>query len=474
MFSLCPLDTKIRLRLPARRLERGMLFIANIIRASCLITALAFCSQFASQQAVALGATSATSTLDHFVYLPLVANDCNCYYVDSLNGSDANPGTSEDKAWRTLAPVRATHFAPGSVINFKRGSSWTGSLGINVSGTPDNPITFRAYGTGDRPILRNPGDAKNSTRAIVLNGDWIVVEGLLVRDTYDAGIQILPGADHNIVRDNEITNTGLGIQINSQYNLFTQNYVHDLHMVVNTPGGNDDYGAVAVTLSNASYNEISYNRMVNCTAPSYDYGTDGGAVEWWGHSDGNFVHHNWATGNDGVFEMGGGSFTDNRMAYNVAVNNKRLAIIDLYGGAYPSHVENFRFENNTVVEIAHNGLGWKVLFFKGNPTAQTLLLRNNIFYADGMGIVSNKSEFTHHHNIYYLANGTTLGFSLGSAERIVDPIFTSLTPLDLHLQSSSPAIDAGQDLGYQLDYDDRAVPVGTAPDLGAFEFQNAP
>lgn len=42
----------------------------------------------------------------------------NEYYVDSVNGSDSNPGASEDKPWRTLAPVHARDFLPGDVVHF--------------------------------------------------------------------------------------------------------------------------------------------------------------------------------------------------------------------------------------------------------------------------------------------------------------------------------------------------------------------
>ncbi len=414
------------------------------------------------------------STADFFVYLPLISRQCgNCYFVDSVGGSDGNPGTSEDKAWRTLAPVRAAKLAPGSVVSFKRGSSWSGKLTLSTSGVAGQPIRFTAYGVGDKPVFSNPGSSDNLTQGIVIYADWVIVEDLAVKDVFDAGIVILSGSDHNIIRDMEITNVGIGVSIYGQNNLVTGSYVHDLHMVRNTPGGSDDYGATGVVLS-GSYNEISYNQIINCTAPSYDYGTDGGAFEWFGNAHDNYVHHNWASGNDGLFEVGGGSFFNNRMAYNVSFNNKRLAIIDLYGGDYPSQVDNFRFENNTIGEITDNGLGWKLIFFKGEPTTSTFLMRNNVFYVDGFGLLSNKSGFLHHHNLYYLSGGTMLGFPLATEEWLGDPLFVNLAQRNFRLQSSSPAIDVGLDLGYQLDFDNRPVPVGAAPDLGAFEFHNGP
>ena len=41
-----------------------------------------------------------------------------------------------------------------------------------------------------------------------------------------------------------------------------------------------------------------------CISSSFDYGTDGGAVEFWGISDGNYIHHNWAEENNGFMEVG--------------------------------------------------------------------------------------------------------------------------------------------------------------------------
>jgi hypothetical protein len=109
-------------------------------------------------------------------------------------------------------------------------------------------------------------------------------------------------------------------------------------MVINTPGGNDDYGAVAVVLSNSG-NEVSYNRMVNCFATSQDYGFDGGAVEWWSNADNNYVHHNFSYGNDGFLEVGGGSARNSVVAYNVSVNSRRFAVFHL-SGVFGSTVEN--------------------------------------------------------------------------------------------------------------------------------------
>ncbi len=443
---------------PAGEINHSDVRCVQIMR-MFLILALAISSQ--------IGAHGA-SAQSNVVYLPIILKYYDYYYIDSIGGSDSNPGTSADRPWQTFAPLDTRPLRPGGVVYFKRGSSWTGRLVIHNSGEADRPITFTTYGEGNRPIIRNPGGAGNRTQAVVVNASWVVVEGLLVQDAQQAGIWISKGANNNIIRDNEVTNVGLGIAIEGQHNLVTRNYVHDLHMVVNTPGGTDDFGAVGVDILN-SYNEVSYNTLVNCIADSYDFGVDGGAFELYDTANSNYIHHNWAADSAGFVEVGGGSAQGDTLAYNVSVDNGLFSWIHL-SGTYASSVKNFRVENNTIVETPNDHQNWTVFGFRGQPTASTFLVRNNILHINGLSTVSNTSSFTHDHNLYYLSGGTVLGFSLGSGEAVADPRFVGLAERDFHLQDQSPAIDAGVDLGYTLDFEDHPVPSGAAQDLGAFEY----
>lgn len=117
------------------------------------------------------------------------------YYVDSVNGSDSNPGTSVDAPWQTLAPVRDRAFQPGDVVHFKRGSSWTVTddwrgLFIDDSGVEGNPISFTAYGEGGKPVFRNPEHPDNYTNAITIGASWVILEGVLVQDTTGQGVRV--------------------------------------------------------------------------------------------------------------------------------------------------------------------------------------------------------------------------------------------------------------------------------------------
>jgi hypothetical protein len=416
-------------------------------------------------------------TTSNFQYLPVVqkndGNSYNNYYVDSVNGSDANSGTSPSAPWRTLAPVNSFHFPPGSTIEFKRGSTWTGGLVINDSGVEGKPITFKAYGSGERPIITNPGTSKNLTRAVNIEASWIIFEDFLLQNAYEAGVNIT--SSNVVVQNIEVTNTGVGIRINGgNHNLVTHNYVHDLHIVVNTPGGVDDYGAIGVLMLNTSFNEISYNRMVRCIAPSLDFGTDGGAVEWYGVSNNNYVHHNWATDSEGFFEVGGGEALNNKVSYNVSINNGIFGLFNLTG-PFQTNVENFRIENNTIIEV--NSTHWALIGFgiDAYPDVSTVLFYNNIVYIDSSHLnVTLVTGFAHDNNLYYLEGGAQLSLTPGPHDIIADPLFINFANEDYRLQNGSPARDTGRELEYRLDFDNNPVPVGKAPDRGAYEYQNAP
>lgn len=76
------------------------------------------------------------------------------YYVDQTGGNDANNGLSTGSAWKTIAKVNASYFAPGDSILFKRGEIWREQLTVPSSGSAGSPITFGAFGSGAKPIIQ--------------------------------------------------------------------------------------------------------------------------------------------------------------------------------------------------------------------------------------------------------------------------------------------------------------------------------
>jgi hypothetical protein len=398
------------------------------------------------------------------------------FYVDNVSGSDSNSGTSSSTPWKSLAKLNSTNFQAGDAINFKRGSVWTGTLKVRNSGTSSASIFYRAYGTGAAPQIKNPGVTWGN--AIEVTGSYNVIQDFLVSDAHEAGVKIQANAVRNIIWKNEVTRSGAGVRAAGQYNLLTGNYVHDLTMVVNDPEPWSDYGAVCFLLE-ADNNEVSYNRGINCRAPSYDFGHDGGFVEIWQRGNNSYIHHNYARNTNGFFELGAagsGSAQNVRVAYNVIVNVTAQGSgvsVCFNTGSYNITVGTFRFENNTFVSTAGHPDAYRIFGCRDDLSA--LRVRNNIFYSDIQ--VANNGNFTHSNNVYYMVNmktGSGVGYGMSTGERSSNPLFMNLGGGDYHLQISSPAVDAGMNLGYTKDFVDVAVPqaVGSLlPDIGAYEFK---
>jgi len=432
------------------------------------LAALTACAQGWPQgDAPAVGAAPAATLPALTVYAPLVIKPAEgaTYYVDNVSGSDANLGDAPERAWRTLAPVQSAALLPGDAVLLRRGGAWPAPLRLTASGDIGYPIEVGAYGSGRAPTIY--GHGAETGCCVVIDGDWVHLEGLALTDAEYAGVQISEGAEHVVVRACEIVNAGIGVAVFGRNNLITGNNVHDLHMVTNTPGGDDDYGAVGVWLF-ASDNEVSYNTLRNCRAFSYDYGLDGGAVEFYGAVNDCAVHHNWAQDCEGFLEVGGGDpygreARRNVVSTNVLIDNRRALLFNLGSYQYATDVEHFRFEHNTVVESRN----WKaaVLFVKGELTGDELIIRNNIFA--GFAWLAESVDFTHTYNLY---QGLTSGHAWGEGEFAADPRFTNRSANNLTLQANSPAIDRALDLGYPLDYAGRIIPYGPAPDLGAYEY----
>src|ERR1035441_6205503 len=75
------------------------------------------------------------------------------YYVDCNYGSNGNPGTSAQFAWRTLLRVGISSFQPGDTINLLRDCTWNETLTPPSSGASGSVIKIDSYGNGLAPHL---------------------------------------------------------------------------------------------------------------------------------------------------------------------------------------------------------------------------------------------------------------------------------------------------------------------------------
>lgn len=441
------------------------------------------------------------------IILPVISSCCSdtdikseirksVYYLSSM-GDDKNFGTKESP-WKTLSKLNDFHFNPGDSVLFARGTQFEGGFIISSSGSPDSPIVFSSYGEGALPTFSNTDFTLHYGNVLQITGSHIVINGLMFHDCatveYDSigqelwrrvrklgAIYIAERSNHNIIRNCEIVRTPVGIKVYGQYNLITHNYIHD-----NNEPMAPHWGPLAVVVC-TSNNEIAYNHFENLVAPSEWYGHDGGAIEI---DDRNYpkhnimIHHNLSLRNQGFIEFVGRCIQENMIIHhNVCMDYQSFI-------GFTGPCKNMKVENNTVVRVlAHENPDSEDVIFWSYFEDENIQIRNNIFYYDPSKIeqVYSRGEHPRAYNLYYRSDDPKLsdhasvasynrfvlggGAWLGEGDKIGNPLFVDLEKQDFHLREDSPAIDAGTDLGYKIDFDGNKVPSGEAPDIGAYEYQ---
>lgn len=100
------------------------------------------------------------------------------YYVDAINGSDSNDGTTPAKAWKTLSKLAGYPFNPGDHIYLKRGCVWRETWYVNSGGSISADVVYDAFGSGVAPEING---------CDVLTG-WSVHSGSIYKASYTESI----------------------------------------------------------------------------------------------------------------------------------------------------------------------------------------------------------------------------------------------------------------------------------------------
>jgi parallel beta-helix repeat protein len=414
------------------------------------------------------------------------------YYVDPSSTSVTTNG-SLNYPWKTISQVNSgtTLLNPGDTVFFKRGQVYSGRLTINRSGSSTAPIVYTNYGTGELPEFNNAvSDIINiySKQYIVIDGFKIIDRSISETDhTVQAKISYAINVENSpycTIKNCDISRVGVGISVTAGSNNtnIIGNYMHNMRMVRNTPvsvNPDDDYGANPMVIG-SSNNLISNNRFEECWALSYDYGYDGGAVEFFGATmNNNKVTYNTAINCNGFIEIGSntsGLAENNIIAYNKIIN---CGIIGVYqnGSTFTVAVKNLQYYNNTIIETMKQYSQPSVLFWMaGTGTQGMVTVKNNIFWlSSGVNVASSKfntGQMIHTNNIYRMTSGV-LGMTLNSSEILSNnaSIFTNTTGdvanWNLQLPTGSIAINFGTAVGFDKDFSGN--PITDNPDAGIFE-----
>ncbi len=427
------------------------------------------------------------------------------FYV-SQSGNDTyttaqaqNPATP----WQTLSKVRS-NVANGDSVLFAKGSKFSGTM--SLSGKSN--IYFGVYGTGADPLFWGTGSTVstlftlNSCTNITFYGWNISDTTISATDRYiQAKIQNVfvtyQGCTGVVIRKCRMDRTGYGVYFppGNNGNTVDSCDIGNLRMIRNTPQSvnpDDDYGGVPVQLS-SSNNSVTNNYFHDCYAASYDYAFDGGGIEFFEEGsviENNIIAYNTFYECNGVFEFGSNNdgvannlIQNNKIYYNKIINNNTVTYIN-NNGQYKTAVRNLQFYNNVMLQTVPNAnpVGSSGTMFSlatSDATTGIIVLKNNIIQVSNGKPLTRSGQLTgtnliHTNNIYKLSGGTVTNFTLDGTEISTSgTIWTNTSnanPLnwDYRLISTSPAINAGVNVGLTRDFGGNTV--ATTPSAGIYQY----
>lgn len=447
------------------------------------------------------------------------------YYVKN-GGSDAADGLTDETAWATITKVKTMSFSPGDSIRFKCGSVWREYTNLTVrSGSSGNPITYTSYGEGDKPLFLGSKQENETT-------DWIghdvniwrnndtrfatlEVCNIVFNDEESAGWRVFSIAELNAQGKWYYDMTSKLLYLYSTENPAT--YYSDIECVLKLEMlyvGNNVHvtldglavkysGRHGIAVRNWANNITIRNCDVTWIGGAISSGTVrlGNAIEFYGNCSNILVEQNFI---ENVYDAGISpqyfsktfTITNFIVRYNI-ISKCDLSSIEFVWAVPSGSINGMYFDNNTCVDA---GRGWAFTQRTGMTSSagtniraadgstvsySNVYFRNNIFknsirpslYCQQSWTVT---EINYDYNLYNCDAIARIGYTGTIYTDLADwqtfsgedPNSLSADPLlnaDYTLQSESPAIDAGADLGYTYDYLGQEVPNGLLPDIGAIE-----
>jgi hypothetical protein len=395
-----------------------------------------------------------------------------CTFHVSPSGSDSDPGT-ELQPFRTIQHA-ADGAEAGDVICVGEGN-YDERVLINRSGVVDQPIAFVGEGqvvTRGFTILADyvrvenfevtdtPTDWRDG-HGIFLQGQGLVIVQNYVHHTYSDGITCYhhePYCNDSVIRDNVVLYAdGTGIQVFGSNNLVEGN---DISHSLNALGGDADgirfFGQGHVIRGNFIHD------ITNAEAPEAH--TD--CFQTFDNSqpvtEDILIEQNTCRNVDHQCMMA--SAVTKQQSSNIIFRNN---ICDNNGGQalYILQIPYVTVVNNTFLE----NILYRAVYVEDS---HHVTIMNNIFYGAYTHYEVDEDSlqgFTADYNLKYPASSTVWSEPHGIWD--VDPQLMDLTSRDVHLQPTSPAIDAGIALHeVSQDLDGVSRPQGLQYDIGAYEY----
>jgi len=430
--------------------------------------------------------------------IEIINRDIDGDYYVSESGNDNNSGTL-DKPFQTIKKA-VSIVSPGKII-------------VVLDGNYDEFVTIKTGGTSeDKKIIifsKNINGAK--CRGFRIEGDYVTIDGFniesqsptnwigiyvkgteyaqisnnYIHDCPTGGINVTYGAKYASVIDNKIKHNGQwGINLIAFNCLVQGNEISETvqyHPKGDEPGfsGNDADGMRIF----GSNHIIKENKIINIGNPDDSANKDphSDCIQAWdGNSDlqpiitntiieGNFFSVSRPSGK-GIFI----NANHGNACHDLIIRNNIIEFCDIGISTHSGEFYNITIANN-VFKANLNQSSWGTSMHLKTVTNYTVV--NNITidcHPEHRKITGGSGTLDY--NIAWNSDGSTPSLfpSKQAHEIIANPKFVEYTGThnsnDYHLQSSSPAINAGTTLSNVTDdFEGTNRPQGSAYDIGAFE-----
>ena len=417
------------------------------------------------------------------------------YYVKN-SGNNSNTGLSDAQAWETVSKVNSSVSGTGDDVYFKCGDTWTGTqLWIDWEGTSGNRAVIGAYYvsgsevhgvSGNKPIINGNDTVPAAEYAGLIHSDendYVTIENLRVINSKWDGIRCQGASTSSRSVSNNVINseTAGADYVGIKYHFISGGLVESCDVTDAARLETWPAVLVATTSDNITIRECIVHENYGEGIGLYT-NTDDCIVEdnicyankkieiYIDHSRGNIIRRNLVYGTtDTAFHRdawgpapGIGIADENWMAAyseNNQIYDNLIAYcsygIFLWTGFYDWPLTDTLVYNNTIVDCKY-GLD----FSSSRVSYPGSAIKNNIFWkisGDSMLVADAPATMTFDYNLFSSEPADN------DAKGTHDPTYAAplltktsgwrsmtggdLTGNDFTLQDSSPAINAGVDLG---------------------------
>lgn len=363
------------------------------ISSSGFYTAPTFWSQIVDTVS-AVSAADPTKYASASVTVSVNTGSVNTFYVDPVNGKDANNGTSQATAWKTICKANsaATLGTNGTLINLLPGTFTLSAQGSCVNSNINSPVLTLNGTSTQRVVWQCVNDPRSSPNSCIFNGGN--ASNLYIYSNYSDFIQLeITGATIDF-GDNVPTPTY------GNNDSLQKSYIHDMYNSCPQPSGQGGAVYAGWTSTNGIADSNIVNNigvMGNCpnTGASGQHGIYIAGYHW--QVTNNLVSNASGYGIHSYHDACENNITNNTVVHNYTGGLLLSAGPNTSYGCTTNGGNRYTVDNNVSI---YNSWGCGVVA----PGSTAAIQGGMIVYNTGSGSVNNVG-----YNNYLISNWTSTG-----------------------------------------------------------------